>query len=238
MFEERDMNRILDYFTKGELALWAVSTFAVIASFLIFDRENWLTLAASLVGVTSLIFAAKGHPAAQAMAIAFAVMYGIISLGFAYYGEMITYMFMSLPMAAFSLVSWIRHPSDNKNEVRVNHLKAREYVFMAILTILVTAVFYFVLKYFNTANLIPSTISVTTSFVAVYFVFRRSPLYAVGYAANDVVLIVLWTMASFENASYIPVAVCFTAFLANDIYGFINWQKMAKRQAGVETAAA
>lgn len=232
------MKKILGYFSKGELALWAVSTLAVIASFLIFDRENWLTLAASLVGVTSLIFAAKGHPAAQAMAIVFAVMYGIISLGFAYYGEMITYMFMSLPMAVFSLISWLRHPSDSKNEVRVNRLKGREYLFMAGLAVVVTAVFYFVLKYFNTANLIPSTISVTTSFVAVYFVFRRSPLYAVGYAANDVVLIVLWTMASFENVSYIPVAVCFAAFLANDIYGFINWQRMAKRQAGMQTAAA
>lgn len=236
--EERRMKKILGYFSKGELALWAVSTLAVIASFLMFDRENWLTLAASLVGVTSLIFAAKGHPAAQAMAIVFAVMYGIISLGFAYYGEMITYMFMSLPMAAFSLISWLRHPSDSKNEVRVNRLKGREYLFMAGLAVVVTAVFYFVLKYFNTANLIPSTISVTTSFVAVYFVFRRSPLYAVGYAANDVVLIVLWTMASFENVSYIPVAVCFAAFLANDIYGFINWQRMAKRQAGMQTAAA
>ena len=232
------MKKILGYFSKGELALWAVSTLAVIASFLMFDRQNWLTLAASLVGVTSLIFAAKGHPAAQAMAIVFAVMYGIISLGFAYYGEMITYMFMSLPMAVFSLISWLRHPSDNKNEVRVNRLKGREYLFMAGLAVVVTAVFYFVLKYFNTANLIPSTISVTTSFVAVYFVFRRSPLYAVGYAANDVVLIVLWTMASFENVSYIPVAVCFAAFLANDIYGFINWQRMAKRQAGMQTAAA
>lgn len=236
--EERRMKKILGYFSKGELALWAVSTLAVIASFLMFDRENWLTLAASLVGVTSLIFAAKGHPAAQAMAIVFAVMYGIISLGFAYYGEMITYMFMSLPMAVFSLISWLRHPSDSKNEVRVNRLKGREYLFMAGLAVVVTAVFYFVLKYFNTANLIPSTISVTTSFVAVYFVFRRSPLYAVGYAANDVVLIVLWTMASFENVSYIPVAVCFAAFLANDIYGFINWQRMAKRQAGMQTAAA
>lgn len=232
------MRRILDYFTKGELILWAASTTAVVVSFLIFDRENWLTLAASLVGVTSLIFAAKGHPAAQAMAIVFAVMYGIISLGFAYYGEMITYMFMSLPMAAFSLISWLRHPSDNKNEVRVNRLKLPEYCFMAVLTVLVTVVFYFVLRYFNTANLIPSTISVTTSFVAVYFVFRRSPLYAAAYAANDMVLIVLWTMASFENAGYIPVAVCFAAFLVNDIYGFINWQRMAKRQAVSESLAA
>ena len=195
-----------------------------------FDRESWLTLAASLVGVTSLIFAAKGHPAAQAMAIVFAVIYGLISWQFRYYGEMITYMCMSLPMAAFSLVSWLRHPSEQKNEVRVNHLKPAEYVFMSVLTLAVTVAFYFILAYFNTANLVPSTISVATSFAAVYFVFRRSPLYAAAYAANDVVLIVLWGLASAQDIRYVSVLVCFAAFLANDLYGFVNWRRMAKRQ--------
>lgn len=228
------MKKISNYFTRGELMLWIISATAVIASFLIFDRSSWLTLAASLVGVTSLIFAAKGHPAAQVLMIAFAAMYGIISFGFAYYGEMITYVFMSLPMAVFSLISWIRHPSDKKNEVQVNRLKAPEFVFMAVLSVVVTVIFFFVLRYFNTANLVPSTISVTTSFVAVYFTFRRSPLYAAGYAANDIVLIILWTLASIDDVKYISVVVCFTAFLANDIYGFINWQKMAKRQAAAE----
>lgn len=50
---------------------------------------------------------------------------------------------------------------------------------------------YFILRAFNTANIIPGTISVTTSFVAVYLTFRRSPYFALAYAANDVVLIVL-----------------------------------------------
>lgn len=102
---------------------------------------------------------------------------------------------------------------------------------MWIITFAVTAVFYFVLKAFNTANLLPSTISVTTSFLAVYLTFRRSPYYAVGYAANDVVLIVLWVMASFENIKYVSVVICFVAFFANDIYGFINWRKMGIKQA-------
>lgn len=210
--------------------LWGISTAAVVIAFVMFDRESWLTLAASLVGVTSLIFAAKGHPAAQAMAIVFAVIYGLISWQFRYYGEMITYMCMSLPMAAFSLVSWLRHPSEQKNEVRVNHLKPAEYVFMSVLTLAVTVAFYFILAYFNTANLVPSTISVATSFAAVYFVFRRSPLYAAAYAANDVVLIVLWGLASAQDMRYISVLVCFAAFLANDLYGFVNWRRMAKRQ--------
>lgn len=225
------MNKLLNYFSKGELTLWICSAAAVVISFMLFDRESWITLAASLIGVTSLIFAAKGHPAAQALMIVFAILYGMISWSFAYYGEMLTYLGMSMPMAVFSLISWLRHPADVKNEVQVNHIRPREYVLAAILTAVVTVVFYFVLRYFNTANLIPSTISVTTSFAAVYFTFRRSQLYAAAYAANDVVLVVLWLMAAAEDVRYISVAVCFMAFLVNDIYGFINWRRMAKAQA-------
>ena len=54
---------------------------------------------------------------------------------------------------------------------------------------------------------------------------------AVAYAANDVILIILWILASFSDMRYISVAVCFVAFLFNDIYGFISWKKMKKRQA-------
>lgn len=228
----KKLKSILNYFSTGELVLWISSTALVLISFIVFDRTNYLTLAASLIGVTSLIFNAKGNPFGQALMIVFSIVYAIISYSFAYYGEMLTYLGMSMPMAAFALVSWLRHPyKGKKSEVQINHLGKKEQVFMWIITFAVTAVFYFVLKAFNTANLLPSTISVTTSFLAVYLTFRRSPYYAVGYAANDVVLIVLWVMASFENIKYVSVVICFVAFFANDIYGFINWRKMGIKQA-------
>lgn len=228
----KKIKALLNYFSTGELVLWISSTALVLISFIVFDRTNYLTLAASLIGVTSLIFNAKGNPFGQALMIVFSIVYAIISYSFAYYGEMLTYLGMSMPMAAFALVSWLRHPyKGKKSEVQINHLGKKEQVFMWIITFAVTAVFYFVLKAFNTANLLPSTISVTTSFLAVYLTFRRSPYYAVGYAANDVVLIVLWVMASFENIKYVSVVICFVAFFANDIYGFINWRKMGIKQA-------
>ena len=101
---------------------------------------------------------------------------------------------------------------------------------MFLLTLIITVIFYFILKYFNTTNLIPSTIPVTTSFLAVYLTFRRSPYFALAYALNDIVLIYLWVSASFIKISYISVVVCFVAFFFNDIYGFINWNKIKKRQ--------
>ncbi len=225
------MLKLKGYFTKGELMLWITSALTIIISFCVFDRVNFMTLAASLIGVTSLIFCAKGNPFGQVLMIIFSVLYGIISFKAAYYGEMITYLGMTAPMAVFSLVSWLKNPAEkNKSEVKVNSISKKETVFMIILTAGVTVLFYFILKHFNTANLLPSTVSVTTSFIAAYLTFRRSPYFALVYAMNDVVLIVLWVMASMTDMSNISVIVCFCAFLANDIYGFLNWLEMGKRQ--------
>jgi len=221
------MSKLKNYFSMSEMILWCSSVMMIIISFCAFDRENYLTLFASLIGVTSLIFNAKGNPVGQFLMIIFSLMYGIISFNFSYYGEMITYLGMTKPMAIFALISWLKNPyNGNRAEVKVNTISKKESVFMWIGTIVITVLFYFILKHFNTANIVPSTLSVTTSFIAVYLTFRRSPYFALAYAGNDIVLIILWILASAKDFRYISVVVCFVAFLANDIYGYINWKKM------------
>ena len=225
------MKKLTNYFTKGELILWGSSAGLILVSFWIFDRVNFMTLAASLIGTTSLIFNAKGNPIGQALMIVFSLLYGVISYTFSYFGEMITYLGMTGPMALFAFVSWLRNPyNGNHAEVAVNRLENKELVLMYMLTALVTLVFYFILDHFHTANIVPSTLSVTTSFIAVYLTFRRSPYFALAYAANDVVLIVLWILAAKEDISYLSVIICFVMFLINDLYGFINWKRMEQRQ--------
>ena len=225
------MKRLTAYFSKEELALWSGSTGLILASFLVFDRVNFMTLAASLIGVTSLIFNAKGNPIGQALMVVFSLLYGVISYSFSYFGEMITYLGMTGPMALFALISWLRNPyKGNHAEVAVNRIGKWEYAGMYVLTGLVTVLFYFILDHFHTANIIPSTLSVTTTFIAVYLTFRRSPYFALAYAANDVVLILLWALAARENISYLSVLICFVTFLVNDLYGFVSWKRMEKRQ--------
>ena len=226
------MKKLLGYFTKFEIALWLSSVLFITVSFFLFDRTSYLSFIASVVGATALIFNAKGNPIGPFLFIIFGALYGIISYSFAYYGEMITYMGMTVPMAFISLIAWLKNPyKNNKSEVAVNKISKKETVFMLGSSVIVTIVFYFILKIWGTANLIPSTVSVTTSFIAAYLTFRRSPYYALVYAMNDVVLIVLWILAALSDISYVSVVVCFVAFLVNDLYGFINWRKMQKRQS-------
>lgn len=225
------MKKLLNYFTKFEIGLWNSSVLIIIATFFIFEEKNYLTLIASLIGATFLILNAKGNPLGQFLTIVFSLLYGIISYRFDYYGEMITYLCMSMPIATIALISWLKNPyKGNKSEVAVNNISKKETVFMTILATIVTIIFYYILKYFNTANLIPSTLSITTSFLASYLTFRRSSYYALFYAANDIVLIVLWVLASITDISYLSVVICFIVFLVNDLYGFINWKRMEKRQ--------
>lgn len=227
------IKKILNYFSKGELMLWIFSVTLIITVFLIFGGNGILSLVASLIGVTSILLNAKGNPMGQFLMIIFSLLYGVISYSFSYYGEMITYLGMTMPMAAFALIAWLRHPYNGKrSEVRVGSVAGKEIVIMFAITAIVTTVFYFILNYFNTANIIPSTISITTSFLAVYLTFRRSAYFSLAYAANDVVLIILWGLASLYDRAYIAVVVCFVAFLINDVYAFLSWQRMKINQSG------
>jgi len=216
--------------TKFERGLWLMSVGVTIVSFFLSGGSGVLETIASLIGVTALIFVAKGYVIGQTLTVIFSVFYGIISVIFGYYGEMITYLFMTAPMAVMAVVSWIKHPYKNSREVEISHLSKKSVLIMIILSLAITAVFFFILKALGTANLLFSTISVTTSFVAVFLTYLRSPYYALGYAANDVVLIILWSLAAITDISYIPMILCFVMFLLNDIYGFFNWRKMRKRQ--------
>lgn len=225
------MNNLKNYFSKAEWTLWVVSVLFIAVSFVIFSNSGYITLIASLIGVTAIIINAKGNPAGQVMMIVFSVLYGIISYDCKYYGEMITYLGMTAPMAVVALISWLKNPYGDGKEVKVNRIKSPEVMIMFTTGIVVTSIFYFILKYFNTSNLAVSTISVTTSFVAVYLTFRRCAFFSLAYAMNDIILILLWGLASINDMSYISVVVCFVMFLINDIYGFISWNRMEKRQS-------
>ena len=228
---EGNMKKLIGTLDIFDRIIWCVSSIIILISFFLFDRVSYLNLLASMIGVTSLILNAKGDPIGQLLMVIFSFLYAVISFKTHYYGEMITYLGMTMPMALFSLISWFRHPfKGKKREVEVNEISKREYIFMFIITFIVTVIFYFILKGLGTASLFFSTLSVTTSFAAAYLTFRRCRTFALAYAFNDIVLIVLWSIAVSSDRKYISVLICFIMFLANDLYGYYSWGKMKRRQ--------
>ena len=218
------------HFTGGEWALWLISLAVVTAAFLLSGSADGLSITASLVGVTALIFVAKGHPQGQLLTIVFAVLYWIISLRVRYYGEMITYLGMTAPMALLALITWLRNPYQDSAEVAVRRMRRIDVAVMLLLTLAATVLFYFILRAMGNAALAVSTMSVTTSLLASYLTAMRSPYYALCYAMNDLVLIVLWVISALVDPAGWAMVACFAMFFLNDMYGFVNWRRMEKRQ--------
>ncbi len=219
------------YFNKYDIFIFTLSTIILSTVFFAFDRVNYTIFIMSILSVAMLILIAKGNVIGEILSVLFCTYYSIVSYNNRYYGELITYLFMTMPMAILSIFSWLKNPyKKNKLQVKINKITFKEVIFMFLLTIVITWIFYFILKYFNTANLAVSTLSISTSFIAVYLTFRRSEFYALGYAFNDVILIILWALASVNDIKYLTLTSCFVVFLINDVYGFICWTKMKKQQ--------
>jgi nicotinamide mononucleotide transporter PnuC len=216
--------------TPFEIKLWAGSALVLITSFLL-SGGNGLTLLTALLGVSALTFLAKGQPLGQLLMVFFAITYALISYTYDYYGEMITYLGKALPVSLFVLVVWLRHPFQEEDpEIEISELTLKKILIIAILTPVVTYVFYLVLKAFDTPNLMVSTLSISTSLVAASFMFLRSPYYAIFFGLNDVVLIVLWGLATIDDITYLPMVMLFVTFFANDAYAFYNWTHLKTKQ--------
>lgn len=215
--------------TKYELMLWITSMVVILVSSIVAGGDGILSSIASLIGVTALIFVAKGDAFGQLLTIIFSIVYGVISYKFKYYGELITYVCMSAPAALITMITWLKHPY-TEHEVKIVKLSKSKWLFTAITSIIITIAFYFILKALGTTNLLVSTLSILTSSFACILLIFRSPYYAIAYSTNDIVLIILWVLATIDSIEYLPMILCFVMFLANDLYGFYNWRKMRKRQ--------
>ncbi|MFI3168165.1 MAG: nicotinamide riboside transporter PnuC [Bacillota bacterium] len=224
--------KVLAIFNKKDICLWAISVAVVTVAFLFGGDPDYMMLATSLLGVSALIFLAKGHYFGNVIIVIFCILYGFISFKTKYYGEMATMLGMTLPMAVLAVVSWVKNPHDGeKTQVEINNVGKKEIVTLLGITVLVTIAFYFILDFLGTASMLFSTLSIATSFFAASLTYKRSELYALAYGLNDMVLIILWAIAMLDDLSYITMVICFVMFFINDIYGYISWLKMKKMQS-------
>lgn len=224
--------RFLKYFTITEWILWLTSITVITVGFAVGSERSVLSYLSSLAGVTCVIVNAKGNVLGQAVSIVFAVLYAIYAYQQRYFGEMLIYICLMLPIHIASIISWMRNKfNGNAHEVKINSLSPLEYALTALGAAATTVAFYFILQALNTDNLIVSTISLTTSITAAYLMLRRCEFFSLCFIVNDIVLIVLWSMKlTTAGTSVLPSVIAFSMFLINDAYCFISWQRIKRRQ--------
>jgi nicotinamide mononucleotide transporter PnuC len=217
--------------TIYEITLLCVSVLAVtVAFFFQTGDKNILALVTSLCGAAGILFVSKGMVVGQYIFSVYAVLYAVLSFQNAYYGECILSAVTILPAAILAIVTWTKNPSEERGKVKINKISRKEWLFLFLGIAAVTVGAYFLLRALQTAQLVVSTVSFVTSFSAAYLLIRRNQYYAVFYILNDVILIVLWSLAFAAGESVLPNVVGFVVFFLNDTYGFYDWRRRARLQ--------
>ena len=231
------LKNAIKYFTPLEWGLWLGGMAIIAIGFSVGAEKNALSLISALFGVSCVIFNAKGSVWGQVIAIAFALTYSAFAYLNRYYGEALIYIFLMLPIHIASIIMWIKNRNADAEhmEVRINRLRPAEYGFFALGAAAATTAFYFLLQWLNTDNLIVSTLSLVASLGAAYLMLRRCEYFSLCFIANDVILLVLWSMKIPEiGSAVVPSLISFALYLVNDSYSFISWKKIKRRQRALE----
>lgn len=170
---------------------------------------------------------AKGKVVSQLVGLIEVILYSMLSFRNHYYGEVIIYIAIMLPLYCMGIYSWITHKKEESDTVKQNTIAKKEGIFLGIGNAILFVILYFILKYFNTSQLVVSTFSMVTSLTATYLIMKRSKYSFLFYLLNDIVLLILWgtPIVIHQDYTLIPIALEPLILLVSDTYGWKNWNK-------------
>lgn len=210
---------------------YVILSFMLIIATNILANGTIITTLYNICYIAGAILAAKGKVENYIFWFVGVFIYSIISFNQHYYGEIIINIVISLPLMIIGIIDWLKHKDDVNNSIVINNLSIKEISIVLLSQFIMFFGYYYLLKFFNTEELIISSLSIVASVLAMYFEARRSELCYYSYLTNDVIILSLWLIPVIKgNTMLLSVVICPTLLFINDIYGVYNWKRLKKIQ--------
>lgn len=216
---------LLDLFLIGS-GLVTITTLSIVF------KSPWYVLVNAILALMCVFTQAKGKVSTQFIGVIYFCFYIFITYSQKLYGEAILYLTIMLPMYVYGIVHWLKNRNKEENVVIVrSNLSSKEWCLMSVALLILSVGVYVLLKVLGTAELLISTLSFVSMLPAVYLLIRRCKWNQVVFLINDVIVPLLWLAMVLNGESIFITLVVYHFFqLTYDVYGFVNWIKLEKRQ--------
>lgn len=204
---------------------------SVIIAGILFGAK-WYIIINSIFGLLCVFTQAKGKVITQVVGFLYCIFYMIIAYWQKLYGEALLYLIIMLPMYVYGIIHWFANIDKKSQEVIVkNNLSKNEWIVLIVGFVAISFGVFFLLKKFNTSQLILSTVSFVSMLPAVYLLARRCKWNMIAFLINDLVVPFLWLNFILHGSfDFIPMIVNYVFQIIYDIYGLIQWNKLEKKQ--------
>ena len=194
------------------------------------DKFDWIGLIINITGIINLVLCAKGNILNYVFGIVYNALYVWVAFKTQLYADSAIYMFYYLPMQFVGWFNWKRNSNAESGAVIVNHLKRRTALVMLAIAAVLIPLFAYVLALPAIGDSQPWADSATTvaSILAMYMMVKAIAEQWYIWMTLDLLQTVKWAIATVRGEEHAAMMlIMFAFFLANAIYGLIQWNKLA-----------
>jgi len=210
-----------------------LAVFTLINIYLFFAWGDTVTgLVASLTGMMCVVLVAKGRISNYYFGIVNALLYGYIAYQSKYYGEVMLNVGYYFPMQFLGLWFWTKN-KEKVDVVKVLTLTNAQRLQWLLVCIVGVIGYYLVLNAMGGNLPFADSISTVLSVLAMILMVKRVTEQWILWIIVDIVSIYLWLTVFLKEGNDVSMLVMWSAFLVNAIYGYYNWNRMAKGVSNV-----
>jgi len=229
-------------FIKRELTGWGKfeRVFFPLAILIIFAisvclNDSKIALISAICGVCYSILAGKGKISCYFFGLLGTFCYSYISYKNALYGNLCLYMCCYFPGQILGIFRWRKHLKPETGDIVKTGLSRVERILCAISAALISAVLFFVLKYFNDPS--PLTDAVTTVFSVfglVLTVKRCIEQWYIWFIVNFL-SVIMWIKAYILGSNCFATILMWSVYLILSVYFYGVWRRelSAKNNSGI-----
>ena len=208
------------------------TTIVSIASSLLGEGWDTLGFIVAVTGIVNLVLCAKGHIWNYFFGIIYNAIYVYISWKSRLYADSAIYLLYYLPMQFVGWFQWSRNRNQESGAVNAVHLTRKMALVLLAVAAVLIPLFAWILSRPAIADAQPWLDATTTvvSILAMYMMVKAIAEQWYIWIVLDAVQVIKWTVATVQGQEHAALMlVMFAFFLANAIYGLIQWNGLAKR---------
>ncbi|HCT94951.1 MAG: hypothetical protein A2X19_10280 [Bacteroidetes bacterium GWE2_39_28] len=197
--------------------------------------EQSIDVVGSLAGVTGVIcvvLVARGNILNYIFGVVNVSLYAFISYKAGLYGDAALNALYYFPMQFIGWYSWIKRREEAESvTVVARRMVTRERVYLALTSILLTALVAWILYLFNDPQPVKDSATSVLSVIAMFLMVRRFMEQWTLWVAVNIISIVMWSIALIKGESHSALMVIMWVFyLANSINGWVTWVRLSKNR--------
>ena len=208
------------------------TTVVSILSSLLGDGWDTLGFIVAVTGIINLVLCARGNIWNYLFGIIYNAIYVYISWKSRLYADSAIYLLYYLPMQFVGWFSWKKNQNQDSGAVNAVHLDKRTALILLAAATVLIPVFAWILGLPAIGDAQPWLDAATTvvSILAMYMMVKAIAEQWYIWIALDAAQVIKWTIATVRGEEHAALMlVMFAFFLANAVYGLIQWNGLAKR---------